>query len=61
MTGSNAVDLAPASLKLVEESRPRLPKKAVTGIPSLSNIAELVRHGQINERHRSTASSGQSS
>ena len=33
--------------KLVQESRPRSVEKAVTGLPSLSNIAELIRHGQI--------------
>ena len=33
--------------KLVEESRPRSVEQAVTGLPSLSNIAELIRHGQI--------------
>jgi hypothetical protein len=33
--------------KLVEEFRPRSVEKAVTGLPSLSNIAELIRHGQI--------------
>ena len=33
--------------KLVKESQPRSVEKAVTGPPSLSNIAELIRHGQI--------------
>jgi hypothetical protein len=33
--------------KLVKESRPRSVEKAVTGLPPLSNIAELIRHGQI--------------
>ena len=33
--------------KLVKESRPRGIEQAATGLPSLSNIAELIRHGQI--------------
>jgi len=33
--------------QLVKESRPRRVEKDATGLPSLSNIAELVRHGQI--------------
>ena len=33
--------------KLIQESRPRSVEKAVTGLPSLSNITELIRHGQI--------------
>jgi hypothetical protein len=33
--------------KLVEESRPRSVEKAVAGLPSLSNISELIRHGQL--------------
>ncbi|HUD74485.1 MAG TPA: hypothetical protein VMQ76_05385 [Terracidiphilus sp.] len=33
--------------KLVKESRPRCVEKAVAGISALSNIAELIRHGQI--------------
>jgi len=35
------------SNKLVKESRFRSVEEAVTGLPSLSNIAELIRHGQI--------------
>lgn len=33
--------------KLVKESRPRSIDQAATGLPLLSNIAELIRHGQI--------------
>jgi hypothetical protein len=33
--------------KLAEESRPRSVEKAVTGLSSLSNIAEPIRHGLI--------------
>ena len=33
--------------KLVKESRPRSIEQAATGLPTLSNIAELIRHGQI--------------
>ena len=33
--------------KVVKGSQPRSVEKAVTGSPSLSNIAELIRHGQI--------------
>jgi hypothetical protein len=33
--------------KLAEEYQPRSVEKAVTDLLSLSNIAELIRHGQI--------------
>jgi hypothetical protein len=33
--------------KPVKGSQPRSVEMAVTGIPSLANIAELIRHGQI--------------
>ena len=33
--------------KLVKESRPRSVEKHATGFSALSNIAELIRHGQI--------------
>ena len=33
--------------KLVKESRPRSVEMDETGLSSLSNIAELIRHGQI--------------
>jgi hypothetical protein len=33
--------------KLIKGSQPRSVEKAVTGPPSLSNIAELIRHGHI--------------
>jgi hypothetical protein len=34
--------------KLIQESRPLSVEKTVTGLPPLSNIAELIRDGQIN-------------
>ena len=33
--------------QLVKEFRPRRVEKDATGLPSLSNIAELIQHGQI--------------